>query len=173
VDEACALKRRRGLIRRQGQQQLVDLRGEVGAFGRRRNHPAFGIHADRDDDRAQSLPRVAGFADDLLPREGDACIEVALEPLRKRPPGGSAHGVDRAGAARSPQADEDEVELQQLEQRVRQPGSHDRRFSAYPRRGNARERDEVPEHRSEAQDLGFGLDGHSARDGGAFRLSLA
>jgi len=48
VDEACVLKRRRGVIRSHGKQQLVDLGRKVGAITRRseKSLKRVGRHAE-------------------------------------------------------------------------------------------------------------------------------
>ena len=57
VDEACALKCCRSVIRGKAKQQLVNLRGKVDAITGRSNHTALGIDTDGNDNTAARLRR--------------------------------------------------------------------------------------------------------------------
>src|SRR6266436_59054 len=83
VDEACRPKCCCGMIRRHGEQQLVNFGGKVGAITRRSDQTALGSDADRDDNTAAALRAIANVANDFPARQAAVDGEVILQPFRK------------------------------------------------------------------------------------------
>ena len=83
VDETRVLKCGRGVIRRHGKQQLVDLGGKVGAIAHRSDQTALGIDPDGNDNTAARPRAAANVGNDFLTRKLADGGEVAFEPFRK------------------------------------------------------------------------------------------
>ncbi len=83
MKEAGALKCCCGVICRHGQQQLVDLVGEVGATARGSNQTAPGTDTDGNDNAAARLRAPANVGNDFPIRNPADDSEVTLEPFRK------------------------------------------------------------------------------------------
>src|SRR5205085_5569023 len=121
VDEAGALERGGRVIRGEGQQQLVHRRGKVAALGGGDDDASFAVDADRDGEAAPRL-RVADVGNDLLTQERLVRGEASLQPVRKARPRVPARDLDCRTATGIAQAYERKVELQQIHQRVGEPG---------------------------------------------------
>src|SRR5258708_10522985 len=94
VDEACHPKCGGGMMGGDGEEQLVDFAGKVGAITRRRNHTALGIDVDGNDDAAASLRAAANIAYDFPARQAAVGAEVLLQPTRKCLPCASTRDFD-------------------------------------------------------------------------------
>src|SRR6266536_2467495 len=158
VDEACALKCRRSVIRGKAQKQMVNFRGKVGSIAGRGNQTALGIDTDRNDDTAAWLHAVADVRNDLRTREPAALSEMTFQPFRKRLPCPPPRDFDYARGTRIAQTNGNEIKLQQSDQSVGKSGS---RFSANPCCRDSGKRYEIPEDGSQREDLSIGIAGHS------------
>src|SRR5260370_964452 len=119
------------------------------------------------------VPSVAGAVDvtrgkawkafpEWLENHLAALGEVNFQPFRKCLPCLSPRDVDFASDTGNAQANENEIKLQQVDQRVGKTGSHGSRFSTDPRRRDGGKRHEIPEHRSQRADFSIGIAEHSA-----------
>src|SRR3989441_11167736 len=117
VDEPCVLKRRRGMIRSHGKQQLVDLGREVGAITRRSDEAALGIDTDGNDNALAWRHADANVGNDFLARTLADAGEVMFEPFRKCFPGVPRRGFDCGTAGGIAQTHKSEIEAQRSDQR--------------------------------------------------------
>src|SRR5437763_10466347 len=83
IEEASRPKCCCSMIRRHGEQHLVNFGGKVGAITSRGNQTALAIDADRDDNTAASLRVIANVANDFPARQASVDREMILQPFRK------------------------------------------------------------------------------------------
>jgi hypothetical protein len=100
------------MIRRYGEQQLVDFAGKVGAITRRRNQTALGIDTDGNGNAAASLRAPVGVANDFAARQAAVDGEISLQPFRKCFPCASPGDFDCVTPVGIAQAHKGEVEVQ-------------------------------------------------------------
>ena len=112
VDKARHPKCGGGTIGGDGEEQLVDFVGKIGAVAHRRNHTALGINADGNDNAAPSLRAIADAANDFPTRQAAVESEILLQPFRKHWPCASARDFDRGTAVGIAQTDKSKVEVQ-------------------------------------------------------------
>src|SRR4051794_3390642 len=94
VDEAGALECGAGLIRCEGQQQVVRRGWKIAALGGGGDEAAFATAADRDGDAAAGSRPVANVGDELFAGEASVPGELTLQPFWKLPPRDPADDVD-------------------------------------------------------------------------------
>jgi hypothetical protein len=112
VEEACHPKCRRGMVRRHGEQQLVDFAGKVRVMTRRCNQTALGIDADGNDNAAASLRATTDVANDFPARQAVIVGKILLQPFRKRVPCASSRDFDSGTPVGIAQTHKSEVEVQ-------------------------------------------------------------
>jgi hypothetical protein len=95
-----------------GEEQLVDFAGKIGAIACRCNNTAFGVDANRNDNAAASLRAPAGFVNDFPVRQAAVDSEILMQPFRKCMPGAALRDFDRGTPVRIAEAHKSEVEEQ-------------------------------------------------------------
>src|SRR3984957_15626079 len=152
------MKGRRGVIRGQGQQQLVDRRRKVAARSRGGDEAALAVDPDGDGHSATRLRGVTDVGDDR-PMGESSRSALTFQPVRKPPPRIAARDVDRF-AVWMAQPHEGKVELQHRYERIGEPGAHGRRALADPRRRDREPGGQVPQRRLQAEGVGVAIDLH-------------
>jgi hypothetical protein len=163
LDETRVLECRRGLIRRKGQQQLIRRGWELAVSTGCGDHTPLTADTYADGNPAARLCAVADVGNDLSAGGRRARGAMTFQPFRKPRPRLPARDLDRSSAIGIAQAHERKVELQQVDQLVGKTGCDGRRFPPGPDRRDRGKRHEIPKHRSQAEDLGIGIDVHFLR----------
>src|SRR5271169_3983705 len=97
---ACRTKCGSGMIRRYGEQQLVNFGRKVGVIACRRNKTALGIDPDGDHNTTAVLRAIADLANDFPLRQAAVDGEMRLQPFRKCLPCASSCDFDRGPPVR-------------------------------------------------------------------------
>ena len=161
------------MVRSHREEQQVDLGGKIAAIARRSYQTALRIDADGNHEAAAWLP-AADVGNDLPARQPADHGEVPLQPLRKLLPSVPPGHFDRGAARRIAQADESKIEAQGSDQDVGKAACDVARLAPYPRHRQSGNRQQIPQRRSQPQDLAVGFHLHSARHCAlARRLPLA
>ena len=163
---------RRGVIRGQGQQQLVDRRRKVAARSRSGDEAAVAIDTDGDGNTATRLRGVTNVGHDR-PMGESRRSALTFQPVWKPLPRIAARDVD-CSAVWTAQPHEGKVELQQRYECIGEPGCHGRRAFPVPRRRDREQADQVPQRRLQAEGVGVAIDLQlSIADLRTIRLCLA
>jgi hypothetical protein len=135
VYQTRVLKGSRGVIRRYGNEELVNLGGKVGATAGGGNQSPFPTDADRNEHTVTPLRILVVVGNDLLAQKV-ARGEPAVQPVRECRRRPSSCHFDGGATIRIAQSNENEIQLQRSHEDVGETGGNARRISPDPCRWN-------------------------------------